>query len=98
MLACAGAADMVSVVIRVGLVQLNTPDTMRGRVNAVENVFIGASNELGSFESGMLAALVGPVAAVVIGGAGSLAIAAAWFGLFPNLRNARTLTVEAGSG
>jgi MFS family permease len=98
MLACAGAADMVSVVIRTGLVQLNTPDGMRGRVNAVENVFIGASNELGSFESGVLAAFVGPVAAVVIGGAGSLAVAAAWFGLFPNLRNARTLTVERSAG
>jgi len=97
MLACAGAADMVSVVIRTGLVQLNTPDAMRGRVNAVENVFIGASNELGSFESGMLAGLIGPVAAVVLGGAGSLAIAATWFGLFPNLRNARTLAVEPSS-
>jgi MFS family permease len=98
MLACAGAADMVSVVIRNGLVQLNTPDGMRGRVNAVENVFIGASNELGAFESGMLAALVGPIAAVVIGGAGSLAVAAAWFGLFPKLRNARALTVEPTAG
>lgn len=98
MLACAGGADMVSVVIRTGLVQLNTPDGMRGRVNAVENVFIGASNELGAFESGMLAAFAGPVAAVVIGGAGSLAIAAAWFGLFPHLRNARALTVESSAG
>jgi len=69
---------MVSVVIRNGLVQLNTPDAMRGRVNAVESVFIGASNELGSFESGTLAQFLGPVAAVAIGAASrrSLAIAA----------------------
>ena len=59
MLAIAGGTDMVSVVIRNGLVQLSTPDEMRGRVNAVENVFIGASNELGEFESGMLAGFIG---------------------------------------
>ena len=73
-LALTGATDMVSVVIRSGLVQLNTPDAMRGRVNAVENVFIGASNELGMFESGTVAAAVGTVGSVVLGGLGTLAI------------------------
>jgi len=77
-LAVAGAADMVSVVIRRGLVQLNTPDGMRGRVNALENVFIGASNELGEFESGTLAALIGAVPAVVLGGVATLTVVA-WF-------------------
>ncbi|MFN2460512.1 MAG: MFS transporter [Candidatus Velthaea sp.] len=90
-LAVAGAADMVSVVIRSGLVQLNTPDAMRGRVNAVENVFIGASNELGEFESGTLAALIGSVPAVVAGGAGTLAVCGLWFVMFPQLRRADAL-------
>ncbi len=88
LLAIAGGADMVSVIVRNGLVQLNTPDAMRGRVNAVEAVFIGASNELGEFESGSLAALIGVVPAVVLGGAGTLAVIALWAGLFPPLRNA----------
>jgi MFS family permease len=85
-LAATGGFDMVSVVIRNMIVQLGTPDAMRGRVNAVENVFIGASNELGAFESGTLAAFVGTVASVVLGGIGTLAVIAAWFFLFPALR------------
>ncbi len=80
-----GAADMVSVVVRQTLVQLETPDDMRGRVAAVNSVFIGASNELGEFESGALAAAVGPVGSVVLGGIGTLAVAAAWVRLFPQL-------------
>ncbi|MCP8940567.1 MFS transporter [Alsobacter sp. SYSU M60028] len=82
-----GSADMVSVYVRHTLVQGDTPDAMRGRVSAVNSVFIGASNELGEFESGVLAALVGPVAAVVIGGVGTLLVAATWMKLFPDLRN-----------
>jgi hypothetical protein len=82
-----GAADMVSVYIRSTLVQADTPDDMRGRVSAVNSVFIGASNELGEFESGVLAALVGPVAAVVVGGVGTLAVAMLWMRVFPSLRD-----------
>jgi hypothetical protein len=88
MLAIAGGTDMVSVVIRSSLVQLATPDAMRGRVNAVENVFIGASNELGAFESGTVAALIGVVPSVVVGGVGTLAIIALWAIFFPALRRA----------
>jgi len=88
LLAIVGGTDMISVVIRSGLVQLATPDAMRGRVNAVENVFIGASNELGEFESGTLAAFVGVVPAVVLGGVGTLAIIALWGTFFPALRSA----------
>jgi hypothetical protein len=87
-LAIVGGTDMVSVVIRSGLVALATPDGMRGRVNAVENIFIGASNELGSFESGGLAALIGVVPSVVAGGVGTIAIIALWGVLFPALRRA----------
>jgi len=97
LLAIAGGADMVSVVIRSGLVQLQTPDAMRGRVNAVENVFIGASNELGAFESGTLAALVGAVASVVIGGVATLTCIAVWSVLFPSLRMADRLTADTAS-
>ncbi len=82
-----GAADMVSVVIRQTLVQIETPDEMRGRVSAVNSVFIGASNELGEFESGVLAALIGTVACVVVGGIGTLAVAALWARWFPVLRH-----------
>jgi hypothetical protein len=85
MLAISGAADMVSVVIRQSLVQLETPDEMRGRVSAVNSVFIGASNQLGEFESGLTAALLGPVGSVVLGGLGSMAIAALWVRWFPAL-------------
>jgi len=81
-----GAADMVSVVIRQTLVQAETPDGMRGRVSAVNAVFIGASNELGEFESGTVAALIGTVPCVVIGGAGTLLVAALWSRWFPALR------------
>ena len=71
-----GAADMVSVVVRQTVVQLRTPDALRGRVSAVNLVFIGASNELGEFESGVAARLLGPVAAVVVGGVGTLVVVA----------------------
>jgi MFS family permease len=81
-----GATDMVSVNIRGSLVQLSTPDTMRGRVSAVSMLFIGASNELGEFESGTTAALLGTVPAVVVGGIGTLLVVAGWMKLFPPLR------------
>lgn len=82
-----GVADMISVYVRQTLVQLETPDAMRGRVAAVNAVFIGASNELGEFESGVLAAIVGPVAAVVLGGIGTIAVAGLWARWFPALRD-----------
>lgn len=81
-----GAADMISVFVRSTLIQLATPDAMRGRVNAVNMLFIGASNELGEFESGVTAALFGAVGAVVLGGAGTLVVVGAWMWLFPALR------------
>jgi len=81
-----GATDMVSVNIRSTLIQLSTPDAMRGRVSAVSMLFIGASNELGEFESGTTAAWFGTVPAVVIGGLGTLVVVAAWMKLFPSLR------------
>jgi hypothetical protein len=84
-LAITGAADMVSIVVRQSLVQLETPDAMRGRVSAVNSVFIGASNQLGEFESGATAALLGPVGSVVLGGAGSIVIALMWRRHFPAL-------------
>ncbi|KQW35999.1 MFS transporter [Rhizobacter sp. Root404] len=84
-LVVAGAGDMVSVVIRQSLVQLDTPNEMRGRVSAVNSVFIGASNQLGEFESGVTAAALGPVGSVVLGGIGTLLIAGLWFRLFPPL-------------
>ncbi len=80
-----GAADAVSVVTRMTLVQLETPDAMRGRVSAVNSIFIGASNQLGEFESGASAALFGPVVSVVAGGIGTVLIAATWLRLFPTL-------------
>ena len=85
MLAITGAADMVSIVVRQTLVQLETPDAMRGRVSAVNSVFIGASNQLGEFESGATAALLGPVGSVLLGGAGSIVVALAWWRFFPAL-------------
>jgi MFS family permease len=84
-LAVSGAADMVSVVVRITLVQLETPDAMRGRVSAVNSIFIGASNQLGEFESGVTAEWLGPVGSVLLGGAGTLLVAAAWLRLFPAL-------------
>jgi len=84
-LAITGAADSISVVTRLTLMQLETPDEMRGRVSAVNSIFIGASNQLGEFESGATAALMGPVASVVVGGIGTIAVALAWIRLFPSL-------------
>jgi MFS family permease len=86
-----GGADMVSVYVRETLIQLWTPDRVRGRVNAVNGVFIGASNELGEFRAGVSAALIGTVPAVVFGGIGTVAVAALWYWLFPELRRARNL-------
>jgi len=85
-----GAADMFSVYVRQSLIQLHTPDAMRGRVGAVSMLTISASNELGEAESGFLAALVGPVAAVVAGGAGAIAITLGYLRWFPELRRARS--------
>jgi hypothetical protein len=84
-LAVSGGADMVSVVVRQTLMQIETPNDMRGRVSAVNSVFIGASNQLGEFESGATAALMGPVGAVVAGGIGTLLVAALWLKAFPAL-------------
>ena len=91
-LCVSGMADMVSVVIRQSLVQLETPDAMRGRVSAVNSIFIGASNQLGEFESGATAALLGPVGSVLLGGIGTLAVAALWMKLFPALAQRERLT------
>lgn len=90
-----GASDMVSVVIRSSLLQLATPPSMRGRVSAVNSLFIGASNELGEFESGLTAHWWGAVRAVVYGGIGSLLVTGIWSVFFPALRNADALTPEA---
>ena len=87
-LAIMGAADTVSMVIRILLVQLSTPDEMRGRVGAVNFLFIGASNQLGEFESGITAGLVGAVPAAVLGGIGTVLVAVLWMRLFPKLRDA----------
>jgi MFS family permease len=90
-----GAVDMVSVVIRATLVQVATPDEMRGRVNAVDMIFIGASNELGQFESGVMAHWFGTVPSVVIGGIGTLVVTALWAAMFPSLRNADELVASS---
>jgi hypothetical protein len=84
-LAISGAADTASVVIRMTLMQLETPDEMRGRVGAVNSIFIGASNELGEFESGAAAAWLGPVMATLVGGLGTILVAVMWLRLFPKL-------------
>ena len=94
-LALLGAADMFSVYVRQSLIQLYTPNAMRGRVGAVSSLFISASNELGEAESGFLAALIGPVAAVVGGGAGAILVTLAWARWFPELRRARSFDVPA---
>lgn len=86
-----GAFDMVSVIIRETIMQLWTPDEVRGRVNAVNSVFIGASNELGEFRAGSMAALIGAVGAVTIGGAMTMLVAGTWARIFPKLRDIRTL-------
>jgi MFS family permease len=85
-LAVAGALDNVSVVIRGTVVQLHTPDELRGRVSAVNRVFITSSNELGAFESGLVAALIGPVPTVVLGGVATVAFVLGALRLFPELR------------
>jgi hypothetical protein len=90
-LAVMGAADTVSVVIRLSLVQLATPDAMRGRVSAVNFLFINASNQLGELESGFTAALMGAVPAAVLGGVGSVIVALLWMKLFPALRDVEQL-------
>lgn len=90
-LALLGAADMISVYVRETLIQLWTPDRLRGRVNAVNQVFVGASNELGEFRAGMMATFFGTVPAVLFGGAGAIAVAGLWAWLFPALRRIRHL-------
>ncbi len=89
-----GASDVVSVVIRSALVQLKTPDEMRGRVSAVNSLFIGTSNQLGEFESGTTAAWFGTVPSVVIGGIGTIIVALMWMKLFPELLGVKTLEQE----
>jgi predicted MFS family arabinose efflux permease len=86
----ANSADMISVFIRSSLVPLVTPDEKRGRVSAVENVFIGASNELGAFESGAVSSLVGTPATVIGGGVATIAVAGLWWVAFPSLRKVDT--------
>ena len=86
-----GASDVISVVVRNSLVQLQTPDDMRGRVNAINSLFIGTSNQLGEFESGMTAGLFGAVPAVLIGGVGTIVVALLWMRLFPGLRATKSL-------
>ncbi|HEX2859613.1 MAG TPA: MFS transporter [Alphaproteobacteria bacterium] len=91
-LAVLGASDMVSVVIRNSLVLLNTPDDMRGRVNAVNALFIGTSNQLGDFEAGMVAGLIGAVPAALFGGVATMGVVLLWMRLFPQLRRAERFT------
>jgi MFS family permease len=90
MLLVLGASDTISVVVRTTLVQLLTPDTMRGRVNAINSLFIGTSNQLGEFESGTLAGFIGPVWAVALGGVGTIAVVLLWTQLFPQLPKVQT--------
>ena len=90
MLCILGASDMLSVYVRSSLIQLNTPDQMRGRVSSVSGLAISASNELGEMQSGVAAALLGPVGAVVFGGVGAIFVTGLWAWLFPELRRART--------
>ena len=94
-LALLGACDMVSVIVRHTLVQLTTPDAMRGRVSAVNMLFIGASNEVGQFESGLTAQWFGTVPAVVLGGLGTIAIVLLWSWIFPSLRRVDSLAPES---
>ena len=95
MLALVGATDMISVIVRQTMVQLATPNEMRGRVSAVNMVFIGASNEVGQFESGITAQWFGTVPAVVLGGLGTMAVVLLWSWVFPSLRRIDQLTPEA---
>jgi MFS family permease len=92
-----GASDMVSVFIRTALIQIATPDAVRGRVSAVNMLFIGASNELGEFESGVTASWWGTVPAVIVGGLGTLAVVAVWMWKFPKLRSVDRLNEVAPS-
>ncbi|HMH78909.1 MAG TPA: MFS transporter [Candidatus Acidoferrum sp.] len=89
-----GATDMVSVIVRATLIQVKTPDEMRGRVNAVDMIFIGASNELGQFESGITAQWFGAVPAVILGGIGAIVVTGLWAWMFPHLRKVNELTME----
>jgi MFS family permease len=89
-----GAFDMVSMVIRGSMVQLDTPDAMRGRVNAVNSIFINTSNQLGEFESGLVAAWLGAVGATVLGGVGTLVVVGLWMAMFPGLRRRQKLHLE----
>src|SRR5262252_1458082 len=93
-----GAADMVSVIVRGVLIQIETPDAMRGRVNAVDMIFIGASNELGEFESGITAQWLGTVPAVILGGVRAILVTVLWAWLFPELRNADKLIPSSQVG
>ncbi len=93
-LALTGASDMISVVVRHTLVQLTTPDAMRGRVSAVNMIFIGASNEVGQFESGLTAQWFGTIPAVVLGGLGTIGVVLLWSWLFPSLRRVDTLVPD----
>jgi MFS family permease len=89
-----GATDMVSVIVRATLIQVKTPDEMRGRVNAVDMIFIGASNELGQFESGITAQWFGAVPAVILGGIGAIVVTGLWAWTFPQLRKVNELTMK----
>jgi MFS family permease len=89
-----GATDMVSVIVRATLIQVATPDEMRGRVNAVDMIFIGASNELGQFESGITAQWFGAVPAVILGGIGAVVVTGLWAWMFPQLRKVNQLTMK----
>jgi hypothetical protein len=90
-----GAADVTSVVVRSSLVQLETPDEMRGRVSAVNSLFIGTSNQLGEFESGVTASWFGLIPATIFGGVGSIVIAMIWMVLFPDLRKLESIAGTA---
>jgi hypothetical protein len=92
MLAIMGAADMVSVFVRSSVVQLGTPDEMRGRVSAVHSLFVGTANELGDFRAGAAAAWLGAVPAVLAGGVATLAVVGIWAWLFPELRRVARLS------
>ncbi len=89
-----GAADMVSVIVRSSMLQLATPQAMRGRVSAVNALFVGASNEFGSFESGVTAQWWGAIPSVVVGGVGAIAITGLWTVMFPSLRNVNRLSEQ----
>jgi MFS family permease len=90
-----GGADMLSVFVRLTVVQISPPPEMRGRVNAVNMLFIGASNELGEFESGLTAQWLGPIRAVIAGGVGTLLVVLAWSRLFPQLRHLDRMPTES---